>query len=299
MLEPARFGTKEGEIMATDSFFALTCTASLGLLFGFILAFAGYRFFIFLLPFWGFFFGFGLGAQAVQALFNSGFLADVSSWVVGFFVGLVFAVISYIFFAGAVAVIAGSLGYSLGVGVMLAIGFDQGILTWIVGIALSIIFIIGTFYLSLYKWVIIIATSILGAEVITGVFLFILGKTPTADFVRNPVKAALNDNPFWLIVGIVIAVLGFLVQVQTTRYWTLREYNRWGEVYPTEEGMDTSSSTATSGMAPAMAAASPAGGTSTMATPPAAPPPTPPADVPPAPMADMPTDTEPPTDGTA
>jgi len=274
--------------MTSDSFLALTCTASLGLLFGFILAFAGYRFFLFLLPIWGFFFGFGLGAQSVQALFGTGFLADITGWVVGFFVGLVFAVISYIFFAGAVAVIAGSLGYSLGVGIMLAIGFDQGILTWLVGIALAVIFVIGVFYLSLYKWAIIIATSIAGAGVITGVFLFIFGKLPASQFVANPVKAALNDNPFWWIVGIVVAVLGILVQVQTKRYWTLKEYNHWDEVYPSEEGMDTSSS-----MAPAMAGAGSSGGTTSMPTPAQAPPP----DVPPAPMAD--TSSEPPPDGTA
>lgn len=279
--------------MTSDSFLALTCTASLGLLFGFILAFAGYRFFLFLLPFWGFFFGFGLGAQSVQALFGTGFLADITGWVVGFFVGLVFAVISYIFFAGAVAVIAGALGYSLGTGIMLAIGFDQGILTWLVGIALAVIFVIGVFYLSIYKWAIIIATSLLGAEVIVGVFLFIFGKTPTADFIRNPVKAALNDNPFWWIVGIVIAVLGFLVQYQTTRYWTLKEYNHWDEVYPSEEGMDTSTGATSSGMAPAMATGAASGGTTSMPTPAPAPPP----DVPPAPMAD--TSSEPPPDGTA
>jgi len=39
----------------------------------------GYRFFIFLLPIWGFFFGFGLGAQAVQALFGDAFLSTVTS----------------------------------------------------------------------------------------------------------------------------------------------------------------------------------------------------------------------------
>src|SRR5215203_1187858 len=98
--------------MTTDSFFALTCTAMIGLMFGSILAFAGYRFFLFLLPVWGFFFGFALGAQTIQAIFNSGFLIDLASWVVGLFVGLAFAVLSYLFFAGAVAIAVGSLGYS-------------------------------------------------------------------------------------------------------------------------------------------------------------------------------------------
>src|SRR6478609_11494068 len=90
---PAGFRTKEGK-MATDSFLSLACTGMIGLLFGSILAFSGYRFFIFLLPIWGFFWGFGLGAQSIQALFGNGFLSDITSWVVGFFVGLLFAVLA-------------------------------------------------------------------------------------------------------------------------------------------------------------------------------------------------------------
>src|SRR5262249_28450475 len=72
--------------MTTDSFFALMCMSLFAFLFGAILAFSGYRFFLFLLPVWGFFFGFGLGAQTIQAIFGTGFLSDVTSWVVGFFV---------------------------------------------------------------------------------------------------------------------------------------------------------------------------------------------------------------------
>jgi hypothetical protein len=220
--------------MATDSFLALTCVAMIGMLFGFMLAFSGYRLFLFLLPVWGFFWGFGLGAQTIQAIFNTGFLADVTSWVVGFFLGLVFAVLSYFFFAAAVALAAGSLGYSAGVGLMLAIGFDMGILPWLVGIAVAILFIIGTFALDLYKWMIIIATSIMGAGVIVGTFLFLFGKLPASQFVANPVKAALNDSPGWWLLGIVIAVLGIVFQIGTTRYWSIRSYNHWAEM--TEEG---------------------------------------------------------------
>ena len=135
------------------------------------------------------------GAQTIQALFGNGFLSNVTSWVVGFFFGVAFAVLSYLFFAAAVAILAGSLGYSLGVGIMTAIGFDLGFVAWLVGIVVAIAFIVGVFALSIYKWAIIISTAVVGAEAIVGTFLFIFGKLPTADFIKNPVKAALNDSP--------------------------------------------------------------------------------------------------------
>ncbi|MBV9322255.1 MAG: hypothetical protein JO352_00545, partial [Chloroflexi bacterium] len=75
--------------MTNESFFALAITGMLALLFGMLLLFGGYRFFIFLLPIWGFFFGFGLGAQAVQALFGDAFLSTVTSWVVGFVIAVI------------------------------------------------------------------------------------------------------------------------------------------------------------------------------------------------------------------
>src|SRR5512136_2522786 len=114
--------------MTTDSFFALMCGGLIGLLFGLVMAFAGYRLFLILLPIWGFFFGFGLGAQTIQALFGDAFLATVTSWVVGFIVAAVFAILAYLFYIVAVAIIAGSLGYAAAVGLLTALGLQFGLL---------------------------------------------------------------------------------------------------------------------------------------------------------------------------
>ena len=60
--------------------FSLLCIALIALLFGLAVVFGGYRLFLVLLPIWGFFFGFFLGIQSVQALFGIGFLATVPVW---------------------------------------------------------------------------------------------------------------------------------------------------------------------------------------------------------------------------
>src|SRR5512137_376225 len=102
----------EEDVMTTDSFFAVMCGGMIALLFGLVLAFAGYRLFLVLLPIWGFFFGFGLGAQSIQALFGEAFLATITSWVVGFIVAAVFAILAYLFYVAAVAIASFSLGYT-------------------------------------------------------------------------------------------------------------------------------------------------------------------------------------------
>ena len=216
--------------MTNDSFFAIACLSIIGLLFGSVLAFGGYRFFLLLLPIWGFFFGFGLGAQTIQAIFGSGFLSDVTSWIVGFVVALIFAVLSYLFYIFAVALIAGSLGYVLGIWLMMAIGFDMGFITWMVGIIASIALTIGVLVLNIQKWVIVIATALLGAAVIVGTFLTMFGSLPPQVLVANPVRFVLQTSPFWMIVFLIIAVLGGVAQYQTSRRLEIDTYNRWEQM---------------------------------------------------------------------
>ena len=213
--------------MGTDSFLVVACAGLIGILFGLAVSFAGYRLFLILLPIWGFIFGLALGAQTIQALFGVGFLSTVTSWVVGFVVGGVFAVLSYLFYMVAVALIAGSLGYSIGVGLLLAIGMQMNFIVWIVGIVVAIALILVTFRFNLAKWVIIIATGIIGAEVIIGSIVLMF--YPNADVLANPVKAVMNASPLVAILGIVVAVLGILAQVRQSRNFTLDSYNRWSE----------------------------------------------------------------------
>ena len=215
--------------MSNEPFFAIACLSIIGLMFGSVLAFGGYRFFLLLLPIWGFFFGFGLGAQTIQAIFGSGFLSDITSWIVGFVVALIFAVLSYLFYLFAVALIAGSLGYVLGIGLMMAIGFDMGFITWMVGIIASIALTIGVLVLNIQKWVIVIATGVLGAAVIVGTFLTMFGSLPPQVLVANPVRFVLQTSPFWMIVFLVLAVLGVVVQYQTSRSLEIDSYNRMVE----------------------------------------------------------------------
>jgi hypothetical protein len=213
--------------MITDSFFTFACAGVIGLLFGTAVAFLGYRLFLFLLPIWGFFFGLALGAQTMQAIFGTGFLAEVTSWVVGFIVGAIFAVLSYVFYMFAVILISGSLGYVIAVGLLTWLGMDMNFLVWIIGIIAAIALAFVTIRFNLQKWVIIIATAILGAATIFGTILFMFN--PVASVMQNPVQVMLQTNTFLLILFIIVAALGVYVQFATTRSYEIEEYNRMSE----------------------------------------------------------------------
>jgi len=215
--------------MTTDSFFALMCGGMIALLFGLVLAFAGYRLFLILLPIWGFFFGFGLGAQSIQALFGDAFLATITSWVVGFIVAAVFAILAYLFYVFAVALVSFSLGYAATVGLLTAIGMQWGLIVWLAAVVVGVVLGFVVLRFNIQKLVIEFATAFLGAGAIVGVFLALFGGLPSSELVQNPVAVALKNSPFWMLVFIILGIVAFVVQYMHNRSWEVQTYNRMSE----------------------------------------------------------------------
>ena len=210
--------------------FELFCMTTIALLFATALIFGGYRFFLFLLPIWGFFGGFVLGSSAIEALFSTGLFATVTGWVVGFVVGAIFALLSYFFYAAAVAVAAGFLGYMLGVGIMDLFGLDGlSFITFIVATLAAIGAILVTFRFNLQKYVIIAATSIGGAALVVGTILLGVGGVDLLRLAQSPVRLMWQTSPFMAIVFVLLAVAGIVVQIQANRRFEVETYNRFAE----------------------------------------------------------------------
>ena len=204
--------------------FQVICATMIGLLFGAFVCFAGYRFFLVLLPIWGFFFGFAVGIQAVQALLGDAFFATVTSWAVGFVVALAFALFSYLFYIFAVALISGSLGYGLVVAIMGAIGFSFGFLTWIIALVVGVVFAVVTLRFNLAKYVIIIATALGGAAMAVGTLVLGVENVDLAKAAANPIQTMLSGHPFWTIIFLVMVAGGIFVQWRAGRFYTVEPY---------------------------------------------------------------------------
>jgi hypothetical protein len=200
--------------------------ALIALFFGLTLTFGGYRLFIILLPIWGFFFGFGLGAQTLQALFGIGFLATVSSWVVGFIVGSIFAVLSYLFYFVAVALLAGSFGYGLTVGVLTAIGLDFGFLVWLIAFVAGIVVAAAVIFLNIQKYAIITITAMAGTSIIIFTLLALFSNISLAELLLGPVRVALQTSFWWVIFFVALSGAGIVAQILANRRYEIVTYNR-------------------------------------------------------------------------
>ena len=183
------------------------------------LCLVGYRIFLVLLPIFGFFAGFWLGAEAVALIFSTGFLSTVAGWVVGFVVGLIAALLAYKFFTLGVAIVAAGIGAALGSGFMGAIGFETGFLVSIVVIICAVAAAVLTVMLKVQKYVIIALTAFSGANALLLSVLLLIGKVSLDDLqtAGNSVKPVLQDSWFWLLAWIALAAAGIYVQWRNSR----------------------------------------------------------------------------------
>jgi hypothetical protein len=193
----------------------------LALLAGAAFCFAGFRFFLVLLPLWAFFAGLLAGAHGMQTLFGDGFLSTVLSWVVGFVLGIGFAVISYLWYAVAVILLGGTIGFAIGQGIAAWIGFDDpGFLVTLAGLAVGVVFAIGTIVLKAPKYLVIVLTGLGGATAVVAGVLLLLGIIDHETLDAGVLGATLEyvvDNVLWLIAWAALALVGIGFQVQTTR----------------------------------------------------------------------------------
>ena len=207
--------------------FELLCMALIALFFGLVVAFSGYRLFLVLLPIWGFFAGFFLGAQTIQFLFDDGnFLATATAVVVGFVVGAIFAILSYLFYVAAVAIIGFWAGYAGTVAIFGWIGLDPGFVIWILGVVVGVIVAGVVLRFNLAKIAIIIITAIGGTSLIVYTLLAVFRGVAFVNLLENPVKFALDNSFWWLIFFLIVAVLGAVSQFQVNKDWEVETYNR-------------------------------------------------------------------------
>ncbi len=193
--------------------------ALFAVLLGAAILFAGYRFFLVMLPIWGFFGGFWLGAYSVSLILGGGFLATTTGLVVGFVVGIIGAVLSYLFYLVGVVIIAAAFGGAVGSGIMSAIGFDPGLVLGIVTVISALVAAGLTLLFNLQKYVLILLTAMAGAVLVVLAGTLVFGQVTVADLQAggNFIRPIFQGSWFWGLVWLVLVVVGVVVQIQANR----------------------------------------------------------------------------------
>jgi hypothetical protein len=233
-------------------FFQTVFTSLLLIMLGLALCFTGYRFFQILISIWGFVAGFQFGASILSNWFGQGFLTTVIGWVIGLLIGIFAATLAYLFYAAAVVLLAGFVGYQLGIGVMAGLGFNEGFVTFLVGLLVGLALVAVAIYLHFPKVLILILTSLAGAELLLGGVFVALGRITLTGLRFGAVGAIVRDSWFWGLLYLAIAAIGFAVQWRTTQNFVVEEYSAENSLTPAE----TSAATGTGATAAVAASAS-------------------------------------------
>jgi len=178
----------------------------------------GYRIFLVLLPVFGFFAGFWLGADITSLFLGTGFLGSIAGWVAGFILGLIFAFFSYMFFKFAIGVQAMIITYSIVTGLFGAF-FEPGILSTAIGVIFAVVVMILTFALNLQRYVVVVITSIVGSNAILLSALLLFGRVTLQELQTSgtSIIPIVRDSWLWLLVWLVLTGIGLWAQVRVNR----------------------------------------------------------------------------------
>jgi hypothetical protein len=176
-------------------------------------AFYGLRAFTILLPIWAFIVGFGAGASWIQELFGGGFLATTTSWVGGFFVGLVLALLSYFLYYAAVVLLGGALGYTLAAGLAVGIGLPN-LLAIIVGLVAGAALGAAVLLLAMPAFLVVWLSAIGGATAVANGLLILLGRIDLKDIEGGLGQGLLRDPAIAVVTVIAVAAAGIYYQMR-------------------------------------------------------------------------------------
>jgi hypothetical protein len=164
------------------------------------------KLFTILLPIWAFFFGLLAGAQWGQDLFGqSGIFTTVLSWGLGLIFGLVLAAIAFFWYYAAITILAGAVGYALGVGFFEYLGFGTGVIVVVIGLIVGALFAIGAFLLGVPVLLVMILSAFSGAAAVVNGVLILLGQIKVETLDTGVFGSLLHNGLLgtvaWLVLG--------------------------------------------------------------------------------------------------
>ena len=177
---------------------------------GLLVGLAGYRALRVMIALLGAVSGFGIGAGLAQALPLSGGGLTVATWVGALLGAIVFGWLAYAFYQ--VAVLLGLA--SIGSGLMLALGFRGGWLTWLVGALVAGVLVVIGLVGDLPAILLIVLTGLSGANLaITGAML--LTGSITLAQLDTAGSAAMARDWWWALAALVVAVAFVAYQLRS------------------------------------------------------------------------------------
>jgi hypothetical protein len=175
------------------------------------------------IPLWGAFAGFMLGAGLVSG--DAGFLGNALGWLVGFGLAIVFGVIAYLYYAVSVVIGMMGIGFVLGTSLMVALGVSWSWLIVLSGVVLAVVLAFVAIAGDLPMVLLTVLTALAGASAIVAGLMLFVGTFDADDFSIGQTTEYVADDWWWFMIYGGLVVGGIIAQFTDVdrRRETLRE----------------------------------------------------------------------------
>lgn len=177
---------------------------------------------------WGIFAGFALGAGLFAGLADERFLGSVLGWVAGFVLALVFAAFAYFSFAVSVILAMAAFGFTIGSGLVLALGIDWSWVAVVVGLVVGAMLGLVSVTRDLPMIVLSVVSAIAGAVCVVAGLMLLVGSLNAADLTQSAGTDALHVSPGWDLTVVGLALVGILAQARSRATMRRDIREAWG-----------------------------------------------------------------------
>jgi hypothetical protein len=184
----------------------------LAIVVGFVFCYQGYVAMRVAIAIWGGLAGFALGASIGAD--DGGILSSTLSWILGIVLALLFAAIAYLYYAVSIAIAMGSIGFTLGASLLVALGVTWSWLIVLSGLALGVVLAFVAIAGDLPMLLLVVLSAAAGASAIVGGIMLLTGTLDTDQITRSAaVTDELDDDWYWYVIWAVAAGTGLVVQI--------------------------------------------------------------------------------------
>ena len=182
----------------------------IALLTGAVFCFRGYLAMRLVIPLWGAFVGFMLGAGIASG--DAGFLGSGLGWIVGLGLAVVFGLIAYLYYEVSVVVGMMAIGFVLGTSAMVALGVSWSWVIVLSGVVLAVVLAFVAIAGDLPMVLLTVLTALAGSSTIVAGLMLLVGTFDTEDFSIADTTEYVADGWWWYVIYGGLVVGGVVAQ---------------------------------------------------------------------------------------
>lgn len=180
---------------------------------GALFCFRGYLAMRVIIPVWGGFIGFMVGAGIVASAQDDGLLRTALGWLVGLAVAIVFAACAYLYYELSVALAMAAMGFVLATALLVAIGVTWSWVLGLVGVLAGLVVAALVLATDVPAILLVVLTALAGATTIVGGAMLVVGDVDLSELDRS-IGDRWDAEPWWYLLEVILVVAGVLAQAR-------------------------------------------------------------------------------------